>query len=231
MAKRAAGRLIVLDGLDGSGKSTQGELAAAALEASGELVRLISFPDYTKPSSALVRMYLGGEFGSDPADVNAYAAGSFYAVDRYASFKKFWEADYQAGKTILATRYTTSNAIYQMEKLPRQEWDGYLDWLAGYEYGLLGLPRPDLVVFLDMGREVADQLLLSRYGGDPDKQDIHEKNKSYLARCRETALYSADKLGWRVLRCDDGESPLPQETVTSAVLAAIRETLPLHKQK
>lgn len=231
MGGKAAGRLIVLDGLDGSGKTTQGELAAAALAAEGKPVRLISFPDYAEPSSALVKMYLAGEFGSDPASVNAYAAGSFYAVDRYASFKKFWAADYQAGKTILATRYTTSNAIYQMEKLPRKDWDSYLDWLSAYEYGMLGLPQPDLVIFLDMDREAADRLLLARYGGDPDKQDIHEKNKGYLMRCRETALYSAEKLGWRVLRCDDGKEPLPQETVTAAVLAAIREVLSAHEQK
>jgi len=220
-----SGKLIVIDGLDGSGKSTQSERVACRLREMGHKVKLISFPDYAEPSSTLVKMYLAGEFSQSPEGVNAYAAGSFYAVDRYASYKKFWEEDYLSGCVILATRYTTSNAIHQMSKLPREEWDAYLKWLEDYEYGLLGLPAPDRVIFLDMDRAVADRLIISRYGGDESKKDIHEKNMAYLASCRETARYSAEKLGWTVVRCDDGESPLPLDEITGAVMAGIASVL------
>lgn len=215
------GRLIVIDGLDGSGKTTQSERVAEILRAAGEEVLLISFPDYGEPSSTLVRMYLAGEFSQNPADVNAYAAGSFYAVDRYASFKKFWEQQYQSGVTILATRYVSSNAVHQMSKLPESEWDGYLAWLDDYEYEKLGLPRPDAVIFLDMTRAVADRLIMSRYHGDDSKKDIHEKNMRYLEACQRTAAYSAQKEGWAVVHCDDGENPLPLAEITEAILREI----------
>ena len=217
------GRLIVIDGLDGSGKSTQSELVAGALRKEGKKVKLISFPDYEEPSSALVKMYLAGEFSENPNDVNAYAAGSFYAVDRYASFKKFWEKEYNDGTLILATRYATSNAIHQMGKLKKEEWPDYLQWIEDFEYVKLGLPKPDLVIFLDMDRKVADQLLLSRYNGDATKKDIHEKNMGYLMQCQETAHYSANMWNWKIIHCDDGEKPKPVENITNEILLAIQE--------
>ena len=133
--------LVVLEGLDGSGKGTQAQLLHRALENRGEPVRKVTFPDYSSPSSSLVKMYLNGEFGSDPEDVNAYAASAFYAVDRYASYKKDWGADYRQGALILCDRYATSNLIYQLGKLPRTEWEGYLAWAQDLEYNKLGIPR------------------------------------------------------------------------------------------
>ena len=217
------GKLIVLDGLDGCGKSTQSERVYEALTKMGRKVRLISFPDYKEPSSALVQMYLNGEFSDNPDDINAYAAGSFYAVDRYASYKKFWQRDYEDGTLILATRYATSNAIHQMGKLPENEWENYLRWIEDYEYKKLGLPAPNLVVFLDMNQQVSDQLLSHRYGGDESKKDIHERNRSYLEKCRKTARFAASRQGWEVILCDDGEKPLPIETITGKILSVMRE--------
>ena len=208
------GKLIVLEGLDGSGKSTQFERLDAFLTEKGTAHRSISFPDYDQPSSALVKMYLAGEIGESADDVNAFAASSFYAVDRYASYKKFWEKDYKEGKLILAARYATSNCIYQMTKLPKDKWDSYLDWLCKYEYELLELPRPDEVVFLDMPVEVSQKLLSKRYDGDNNKKDIHEANVGFLNKCRDTALYSAEKLGWKVLPCSDGSAPLNIDFIT-----------------
>ena len=124
------GKLIVLEGLDGSGKATQAKRLAAALAAEGRPVREITFPNYESDSSALVRMYLAGQFGEKPDDVNAYAASSFYAVDRYASFKSDWQAHFEAGGVLVADRYTTSNAIHQCVKLPEDEWDGFVEWLG-----------------------------------------------------------------------------------------------------
>ena len=212
------GKLIVLEGLDGSGKSTQFDRLDKLLDEKSVAHRAISFPDYSQQSSALVKMYLAGEIGSSANDVNAYAASSFYAVDRYVSYKKFWENDYTNGKLILAARYATSNCIYQMNKLPEKDWDSYLDWLCSYEYELLGLPRPDEVVFLDMPIEISQKLLSRRYDGNDSKKDIHEADVAFLEKCRKAALYSAEKLGWKLLPCSDGSEPLGIDTISEKLV-------------
>lgn len=209
-------RLIVIEGLDGSGKATQAALLADTLREEGRRVEQISFPDYGSESSALVRMYLAGEIG-DVGEVNAYAASLFYAADRYISYVKGWKKTYLAGYTIIADRYTTSNAAHQMAKLPREEWDGYLDWLYDCEFDRMRLPRPHLVLYLDLPPAVSRGLLDKRYGGDEAKQDIHERNRDYLLRCREAALYAADRLGWRVLRCDRDAQALPVEEIAGRI--------------
>lgn len=211
-------RLVVIDGLDGSGKTTQFELLCEYLSSRGTSYKQICFPDYKEPSSALVKMYLAGEFGSSPDSVNPYAASTFYAVDRFASYKRFWEFDYKAGVLILAARYTTSNVIHQMSKLPREKWDEYLSWLEDFEYGLLELPRPDVVVFLDMPLEVSQRLLINRYKGDGARRDIHERDMEYLQRCRESALYAAEKLGWQVIPCAENGEPLPEKEISQILI-------------
>lgn len=207
------GKLMVLDGLDGCGKSTQLALLDDSLRRDGIRYRQISFPDYDQPSSALVKMYLSGELGGTPAAVNAYAASSFYAVDRYASYRCFWGEDYAAGIPVVAARYTTSNAIHQMTKLPQPEWDRFMEWLWDYEYSKLELPRPDRVVFLDMPPEVSQKLLSCRYEGDETKKDIHERDRQYLLHCREAALYVAAACGWTVVECARGEKPRNREEI------------------
>ncbi len=215
------GKLVVLEGLDGSGKSTQFERLDKLLTEKCITHKAVSFPDYEQPSSALVKMYLAGEIGKSADDVNAYAASSFYAVDRYVSYKKFWENDYNKGSLILAARYVTSNCIYQMTKLPKEEWDSYIEWLCHYEYELLGLPRPDEVVFLDMPVEVSQKLLSKRYEGDNDKKDIHEADISFLNKCRETAMFAADKLGWKVIPCAKDMQPLSIDEIGSRLTAML----------
>lgn len=218
-------RLVVLEGLDGSGKSTQYELLQKFLGENNVDFKAISFPDYDKPSSALVKMYLGGEFSKNAADINAYAASSFYAVDRYASYKLYWEKEYNEGKFILAARYVTSNAIYQMVKLPEDKWDEYLDWLSEYEYEKLQLPKPDKVIFLDMPVEVSQKLLSGRYDGDESKKDIHEVNVDFLNACRKAALFTAKKQGWVVIPCSDGENPFSIESISDTLKGYIKEML------
>ena len=159
------GKLFVIEGIDGSGKSTQFERLKAILSEKHDVTG-ISFPEYDKPSAALVKMYLNGEFSRNAADVNAYAASTFYAADRYASFKLYWENAYNNGGVILASRYVCSNAIHQMSKLPENEWDGFLGWLGDYEYDKLGLPRPDRTVILDIPVELSQKRLSARYNGD-----------------------------------------------------------------
>ncbi len=219
------GKLVVLDGLDGSGKSTQLELLDEYLFCKGIPYKRISFPDYAEPSSALVKQYLAGDFGSRPEDVNVYAVSSFYAVDRYASYKRFWEEDYRRDSLILAARYTTSNAIYQMAKMPRSDWDGYLWWLEDYEYGKLGLPRPDAVLFLDMPIEISQHLLTTRYEGDEQKKDIHERNLAFLYQCREAALYAAEKWGWTVVPCGGEGHPYPLRDITDKLIQQLEIVL------
>ena len=198
------GKLIVLEGLDGSGKGTHAGILTRRLEEMGFAVKKITFPDYKERSSALVKMYLGGEFGGSPADVGAYAASSFYAVDRYASFKKYWEEFYNNGGIIIADRYTTSNATHQMGKLPEAEWYDFLEWLSDFEYNKLGLPRPDVTLYLDMDPDISQKLMTRRYHGNENKKDIHEKNRSYLRFCRKSALYAAEHWGWRIVHlCDE----------------------------
>lgn len=219
------GKLIVIDGLDGSGKSTQLEIVQKKLEDMGVPVKPISFPDYESPASALVKMYLNGEFSDNPEDINAYAASSFYAVDRYASYMKYWKEDYFSGKLILAARYVSSNAIHQMVKLDESEYDRYLQWLYDYEYEKLGLPRADKVIFLDMPTNISQKLLSKRYNGDESRKDIHEAHVSYLENCRKTAIYAAKKLDWTVIECSDGENPLPVDIISENVMKEISKVI------
>ncbi len=210
--------LIVIEGLDGSGKATQTKRLCRELLQRRIPYRQLSFPDYAQDSSALVKMYLNGDFGLDPQKVNAYAAASFYAVDRYASFVKFWKNDYDNGVCMVADRYVTSNFIYQMTKLPCDQWDAFMDWVQDYEYRKLGLPRPDVVLYLDVPPAVSQALLSRRYDGNDDRKDIHERNIAFLQRCREAALYSARKLGWRVLACAEDDRMKPVEQVFDEML-------------
>ena len=195
------GTLIVIEGLDGSGKATQAKLLFERLQQRGKNVRQVSFPDYDSDSSALVKMYLAGDFGSDPGDVNAYAASTFFAVDRYASFKKNWREFYENGGVVIADRYTTSNAVHQCSKLPEAEWEGYLNWLFHFEYDLLGIPAPDRVFYLQTDPGMSQKLLTERYRGDEKKKDIHERNADYLAHSRAAAEFCARKLGWTTIHC------------------------------
>lgn len=217
-------KLIVIDGLDGSGKTTQFDIISKLLEEKHN-VKAISFPEYDKPSSALVKMYLNGEIAKNAAEVNAYAASSFYAVDRYASYKIYWEENYKNGDVILASRYVSSNAIHQMGKLPENEWDDYLKWLEDYEYDKLGLPRPDCVIFLDMPVEISQRLMTSRYNGDESKKDIHEANVEYLKGCRRTALYAAGKCGWHIVECSGGDEPLSVKAITDKIMYIINKII------
>ncbi len=194
-------RIIVIEGLDGSGKATQTKILYDKLIARNIKTRRLEFPDYSNPSSSLVKMYLNGDFGSRPEDVNAYAASAFYAVDRAASYMQFWKNDYLDETVILSDRYATSNIIYQMSKLPEKEWDGFIKWQADFEYDKLGIPKADGVIYLDVEPEVSQRLMEKRYNGDISKKDLHEKNFGFLLECRRSALYAAKKCGWIVIDC------------------------------
>lgn len=219
------GKLVVIEGLDGSGKATQTQQLAQRLQAEGRALYTLSFPNYQSEASALVRMYLNGVFGPSPDDVNAYAASSFYAVDRYASFMQAWGPRYkEPGTLLLADRYTTSNLIHQCAKLPRADWPAFAAWLADYEYGKLGLPPPNLVIYLDVEPAVSRLLLAQRYQKAGEK-DIHEADLSYLERCRAAALWNTEQNGWRVVQCTQTGHMRPVQDIHEEVYHLLGEIL------
>lgn len=219
------GKLIVIEGLDGSGKSTQINILAEKIKEKGLTFKQIKLPNYDGDSSALVKMYLAGEFGKNPEDVNAYAASAFYAVDRFASFKTIWKDEYENGAVILADRYTTSNAYHQMIKQPEENWDNYIEWLEDFEYNKIGIPKPDLVIYLDMPVEISQKLMSKRYEGNESKKDVHEANVGYLNACRKAASYAAEKMGWVKISCSDGENARSIESIAEEIKRSVEGVL------
>ncbi|MDR0531654.1 MAG: thymidylate kinase [Oscillospiraceae bacterium] len=217
--------LIVLEGLDGSGKSTQLRLLRDWLSAQSRPVKTIKLPDYEDGSSLLVRQYLAGRFGRAPGDVNAYAASLFYAVDRYANYRLKWAAAYAAGEIILADRYTTSNAYHQATKLPPEDWPAFFAWLEDTEYQKLGIPAPDLVLYLDMPLAFSKQLISARYAGDDGKRDIHEADFAYLEQCAIAAAAAAKAMHWTIIPCAAQGATLPYtpEEIHEHIRTVIRE--------
>ena len=195
------GKLIVIEGTDGSGKSTQFRLLTGRLESEKVKFQKLVFPQYSEPSSALIRMYLGGEFGKSPSDVNAYAASAFYSVDRYASYRKVWGKWYEEGGLVVSDRYTTSNAVHQASKEPEDKREDFLNWLYDFEYDKLGLPRPDLVIYLDVPTDFTEKMLRHRETETHTQADIHEQDMQYLATCRRMGRAAAEHYGWTVIRC------------------------------
>ena len=220
------GKLIIIEAGDGSGKATQTRALYEHLLADGHRVHRIEFPDYEADSSMLVRMYLRGDFGGHAEDVNAFAASTFFAVDRYASFRMKWKKFYDAGDIILADRYTTSNMVHQAVKLTdAKERDEFLDWLWDLEFTKMGLPVPDRVVFLNMDPAIADRLIAARAQETGQAKDIHEKDADYLHRCHQGYVVLAQKYGWSQVKCDQAGQLRSIEAIHAEVYQAIREIL------
>lgn len=217
------GKLIAIEGVDASGKETQSALLYENLKRKYTKVRKVRFPDYESISSGLVRMYLRGDFGTDPQAVDPYIASTFYAGDRYASYRTDWKKDYEAeGGIILADRYTTANAIHQAAKLDtEQEKEKFLAWLSDYEYGLYSLPKPDLVIFLHMPLYKIRSILAERgnkvEGGA--ERDIHEKNDAFMERSYYNALYVAEKLKFSIISCERDGKIRSIEDISHEILA------------
>lgn len=223
---QAKGKLLVLEAGDGSGKATQTKMLRERLVAESRCVRQVEFPDYASPSSALVRMYLGGDFGERASEVNAYAASAFFAVDRYASFQTKWRADLEAGAIVLADRYTTANMVHQAVKIEdAAEREAFLAWLEDFEYEKLALPRPDLVLFLDMDPAVSRRLIAARAAASGAARDIHERDEDYLVRCHRASVNLAARCGWQRIRCSEAGEPLSREAVHEKIYEAVRRIL------
>ncbi|MBD9197675.1 MAG: thymidylate kinase [Clostridiales bacterium] len=220
-----SGRLIVFEGTDGSGKATQSRLLCEHLKRENIPYKNINFPRYGQPSAAMVQEYLDGRLGRHPGDVNAYAASLFYAMDRYASYKQDWGPFYEAGGLVVADRYTTSNAVHQASKLPEGERKAFLNWLFDTEYRLLELPKPDLVIYLDMPTEITEKMMRRREAATGTHADIHEQDEAYLKSCRDAAREIVRDCGWTVIRCARDDEPRTVEDIHDEVYRTVRALL------
>ena len=219
------GKLIVFEGIDGSGKSTQFKLLCDRLDAEGVPFHKIVFPRYSEPSSAMVRAYLNGDFGKNPADVNAYAASTFYGVDRFASFRLDWGEIYRGGGLILSDRYTTSNAVHQGSKLPENQLDTYFDWLYDFEYRILELPQPDLVIYMDIDLDTCLAQMRERQSVTNTTGDIHETDTVYLSKCLRAGNAAAAHYGWHRIRCLENGAMRPMDAIHEDIYSLVKGVL------
>jgi len=218
------GKLIVIEGVDSSGKQTQTEMLFERLKNEGLNVKTVSFPDYESDFSLPVRRYLAGDLGSDPKDVNAYAASTFYAIDRFASFKRDWGEFYNSGGVIVADRYVTSNIVHQASKVDKDEKESFINWLSDLEYKKLGLPEPDCVIFLDMPPEYARMLMKERMNkitGEAEK-DIHERDKNHLETSYNNAVSVADYLKWQKISCVEDSNVRKREEIAEEIYKKVK---------
>ena len=218
------GKFIAIDGLDGSGKGTQSEKLVDKLISEGKKVKILSFPMYESDSSLFVKMYLEGKLGNKPSDTNAYTASMFFACDRYISYATDWKKDIEDPDTyVVANRYTTANAVHQLSKLPEEEWEEFLSWLWDFEFTKLGLPEPDLVLYLELPPSISLSLVKSRSDSTGQKMDIHEKDTDYMAKCYDAALYSCKKLGWARITCHKDGKIRTREDIFEEIYNKVKE--------
>lgn len=222
------GKLFVIDGTDGSGKQTQLAKLKERFDKEGIDYRTVSFPNYDSPSSSLVKMYLGGEFGTDAKKISPYIASTFYAADRYATFKKDYEEYYNNGGIILADRYTTANMVHQAGKIEDdEEREKFLNWLWDFEFNLYRLPVPTEVFFLNMPTEYAVKLMENRANKitNEAKKDIHEKDENHLRDAYNEACKLVEKYNWCEIKCVKDENIRSIEEIHEEIFDNIRKYL------
>ena len=219
------GKLIVFEGTDGSGKATQSKLLLERLQREGFDCRPLTFPRYSKPSAAPLEEYLHGAYGSHPEAVNAYAASTFFAVDRYASYQQDWGKYYESGGILVADRYTTSNAVHQASKLPEGERQAFLKWLFDFEYRLLQLPEPTLVFYLDVPTEITEKMMRCREAQTNTTADIHEQDDGYLRACRSAAQKTAEECAWHCIDCSQNGEMRNAGDIHEEIYRCVRELL------
>ncbi len=222
------GRLLVIEGVDGSGKATQSARLSERLKEEGITPVTLTFPDYDSDSSVIVKKYLAGEFGKNASDVTPKIASTFFAVDRYVSFKTKWKDSYNEGKVIIADRYTTSNMIHQASKLDvLSEKDEFLNWLENFEYNIYGLPRPDLTIFLDVPEDMGAILCSNRKNKITGEavQDIHESDREYIKKSYENAKFIAKKYAWKIIDCVKDGKMRSIEDIHEEIFSYVKELL------
>ena len=222
------GKLFVIDGTDGSGKQTQSSLLKERMKKDGIDFKSVSFPNYDSPSSALVKMYLEGDFGENQKDVSPYIASTFYAADRYATFKKDFEEYYNNGGIIIADRYTTSNMIHQAGIIKdKQEREKFLKWLWDFEFNLYGLPIPTEVIFLNMPPDYTEKLIQDRENKitHEKKKDIIEKNKQNTIDAYNNALELVKKYNWYEIKCVKDDKIRTIEDINDEIYELVKKKI------
>ena len=220
------GKLFVIDGTDGSGKQTQFNKLKERFEKEGIEYKVASFPNYDHISSSLVKMYLSGDFGENAKDVSPYIASTFYAADRYATYKTSLEEFYNAGGIILVDRYTTSNMIQQAGKIQdEKEREKYLNWLWDFEFNLYGIPVPTKTFFLNMPTEVAIKLMAERENKFTHTQtkDIHERDAQHLKDSYNAAVSLVDKYYWKEIQCVENDKIKTIEQIHEEIWEEIKK--------
>ena len=222
-------KLIAIDGVDASGKQTHTEMLCKKLSEAGYRVKRLSFPNYESDSSALVKMYLSGDFGENPDDVNAYAASSFFAADRFASYRTDWKNDYLNDEVIIiADRYVSSNMIHQASKIDdAQEKDDFLKWLYELEFEIYQIPKPDVTFFLDMPVEYAKKLMSERENkfDKTATKDIHERNSDYLTKSYNNACEVAEKFNWQRVFCVKNDAIRSIDEINDEMYSILEEKI------
>lgn len=222
------GKLIIIEsGSDGSGKETQTQKLIDRLSSENKNVLKVSYPNYDSPACEPVKMYLNGSFGDKASDVNPYAASTFYAIDRFASYKTNWKSFYENGGIVICDRYTTSNMVHQASKLKESEKDNYLDWLYNLEFNLYELPKPDLVIFLDVPPSITKKLRdnrLNKFTGEESK-DIHEKDENYMRETYNNSLYIANKYNWTIINCVENNELLSIDKIHNKIYDVVNSIL------
>lgn len=222
------GKLIVIEGTDSSGKETQTRKLYERLEKEITNVIRLSFPNYKSPACEPVKMYLAGAFGDNALDINPYPVSTMFAIDRYASYKMEWEKFYQDGGIIVTDRYTTSNMVHQASKIESiDKKNEYLDWLEELEYSKMGIPRPDLIIFLNMPIETAAELMAQRKNKitGEDIKDIHEKDISYLKKSYENACNIAKKYNWLEIKCVENGRLKTIDEIGEEIFSVVKKIL------
>ena len=222
------GKLFVIDGTDGSGKQTQFEKLQEHLIQDKIEFQTVSFPNYDSPSSGLVKMYLSGEFGDDPKQISPYIASTFYAADRYATYKKELEEYYENGGIILADRYTTANMVHQAGKIDdEKEREKFINWLFDLEFNLYGIPKPSKVFFLNMPPEKAEELIKNRENkfSHAQEKDIHERNSKHLLESHQAACSVAKKYQWCEIKCVENGRLKTREEIHEEIYKEVKKEL------
>ena len=222
------GKLFVIDGTDGSGKQTQFAKLQERLTKENIEYRTVSFPNYDNPSSSLVKMYLSGEFGKDAKTISPYIASTFYAADRYATFKRYFEEYYNNGGVILADRYTTANMVHQAGKIYDEiERKKFLDWLWDFEFNLYGLPIPTKVFFLKMPPKTSLELIKNRENKFTHNEikDIHESDEKHLIDSYNAGYKLAIDYNWSIIECIKDEKLRTIEDIHEEIFSQIKKML------
>lgn len=209
------GKLILLDGTDGSGKKTQCDLLVERLKRDGRTIGYVDFPRYGERSAVLVEDYLNGKFGM-ANEVDPYAASLFYALDRWVAIPGI-NQDLAAGKIVIANRYVVSSMGHQAGKIKSQvKRREYYQWLDNLEYQILKIPRPNLNIILHMPAAIAQRLIdhkSPRQYLNGKKRDIHEADLNHLQQAEQSYLEVATIFpNFKVIECaPDNQLMTPQE--------------------